>query len=94
MWYIYYNQQKGSLNLTRKTETIYNQQWSCLTINPVSEQVQRDFVKYVSLVFDFENRPENPWSYVSNPANYPTAGFLRDVLGRFERRAVYDETCK
>ena len=91
MWYIYYNQQKGAFNMTKHKETVYNNQWSCLTINPVSERVQIDFVKYVSLVFDFENRPENPWSYVSNPSHYPEATFLRDALQRFEKRAKFDE---
>lgn len=94
MKFIYYNQQKGALKVTEQKETIYNQQWACLSINPVSERVQIDFIKYVSLVFDFENRPENNWSYVSNPSHYPTAGFLRDVLERFKTRALYDEVCK
>jgi hypothetical protein len=91
MWFIYYNQQKGRFNLTTKKETVYSNQWAQLNFEPVSEQIQRDFVKYVSLVFDFENRPENPWSYTSDSSHYPAAHFLRDALKRFEKRAKYDE---
>jgi len=82
--YIYYNEEKGQFLETLKLEND-SHEWKIINRNPIDPETSIIFVSAISLVFDFENRPENPIEYKRTDNENPPTEFVKRAFVRFTK---------
>jgi len=82
-YYLYYNQKQGKYQqITHKVEMYEG--WGLLSEKAFNEEYISDFIKYTSVVFDIENRPEMEWDYKRRETiKLPSLAFMQRALLRY-----------
>ena len=85
--YMFYNKEKGSFHFSKSGQKGHGE----TNINkvPYEDSFLKEFEDCISIIFDFENRPENEWEYKRFDSKNPSSGFVQRAFNRFVRHKRY-----
>ena len=92
--YLEYNSKKGQWHIPLEISTYRNDGdggFFLLSKDPMPDSIVNEFTLWVSVLFDFENRPENSWEYKRKSSiPFPSLEEMKKMFERFKKSHLSD----